>query len=120
LELRLRDRLGEEPPLVLLLVSSGGAATEPEPERTLSIFFLVERVNFIMVVVVVCGVMTPIAELLLMGLYIFGLRLELLPRDVVRSKLCVANLRLHEGGELEGTTAAMIVRPTTTDYSNLN
>ena len=53
MELRLRDRLGEEePPLVLLLVSSGGAATEPEPERTLSIFFLVERVNFIMILAV--------------------------------------------------------------------
>jgi len=46
--LRREEREGDEP-LPLLLLSPGAEAVE-EPERTLSIFFLVERVNFIMVV----------------------------------------------------------------------
>ena len=45
--LRREEREGDEP--LLLLLSPGAEAVE-EPERTLSIFFLVERVNFIMVV----------------------------------------------------------------------
>jgi len=58
----LERRRGREEEEGVTSSGGGGAAAEAEaeeePERTLSIFFLVERVNFIMVfgVVVVVGV----------------------------------------------------------------